>query len=73
MKILILAFVFVLSAVATLLAQDSPLSARLAETAMNRIWVDARNQPGIPRRWNYEQGVMLMAIAQCWSASGAPN
>lgn len=49
---------------------QSLLSERLADTAMNRIWVDARNQPGIPPKWNYEQGVILKAIEQMWYATG---
>ena len=40
---------------------------------MNRIWVDARNQPGIPPRWTYEQGVVLKAIEQMWYATGDPK
>jgi unsaturated rhamnogalacturonyl hydrolase len=52
---------------------QAPLSERLADTAMNRIWVDARNQPGIPPRWNYEQGVILKAIEQMWYATGDPK
>ena len=27
---------------------QKPVSEQLADTAMNRIWVDDRNQPGIP-------------------------
>ena len=41
------------------LGQSTPISERLADTAMNRIWVDERNQPGIPPKWTYEQGVVL--------------
>lgn len=50
--------------------QTAPVSERLAETAMNRIWVDQRNAPGIPPKWNYEQGVILKAIEQMWYATG---
>ena len=53
--------------------QSTPVSHRLADTAMNRIWVDARNQPGIPPRWTYEQGVVLKAIEQMWYATGDPK
>jgi unsaturated rhamnogalacturonyl hydrolase len=49
------------------------MTERLADTAMNRIWVDERNQPGIPPRWNYEQGVVLKAIEQMWYATGDPK
>src|SRR5688572_27411591 len=54
-------------------AQTVTLSERLADTAMNRIWVDQRNQPGIPPKWNYEQGVVLKAIEQMWYATGDPK
>jgi unsaturated rhamnogalacturonyl hydrolase len=55
------------------LAQTATISERLADTAMNRLWVDARNQPGIPPKWNYEQGVVLKAIEQMWYATGDPK
>jgi unsaturated rhamnogalacturonyl hydrolase len=51
-------------------AHSQAMSERLADTAMNRIWVDARNQPGIPPRWNYEQGVILKAIDAMWYSTG---
>lgn len=54
-------------------AQQALVSERLADTAMNRIWVDARNKPGIPPRWNYEQGVVLKAIEQMWYRTGDPK
>jgi len=37
---------------------------------MNRIWLDARNQPGIPPKWTYDQGVVLKGIEQVWYATG---
>lgn len=52
---------------------QAPISERLADTAMNRIWVDVRNQPGIPPRWNYEQGVVHKAVEQMWYATGDPK
>ena len=55
------------------LAQTATISERLADTAMNRLWVDARKQPGIPPKWNYEQGVILKAIEQMWYATGDPK
>lgn len=55
------------------LAQTEPVSQRLAETAMNRLWLDDRNQPGIPRSWTYEQGVVLKAIEEMWYATGDPK
>lgn len=61
---------FVIFSVCVSSAQQAPVSERLADTAMNRIWVDARNQPGIPPKWNYEQGVVLKAIEQMWYTTG---
>ena len=52
---------------------QAPISERLADTAMNRIWVDERNQPGIPPKWNYEQGVIHKALEQMWYATGDPK
>ena len=65
-KLLFIFFLFAFTAI----AQTPPISERLADTAMNRIWVDERNQPGIPPKWNYEQGVILKAIEQMWYATG---
>lgn len=70
MKIKILFFILILAAFAQ---AQKPLSEQLADTAMNRIWVDARNLPGIPPKWNYEQGVVLEAIEQMWYATGDPK
>jgi unsaturated rhamnogalacturonyl hydrolase len=67
MKLRILFFVLLLSTAAF---AQKPVSQQLADTAMNRIWVDARNHPGIPRGWTYEQGVVLKAIEQMWYATG---
>ena len=47
-------------------AQIKPLSERLSDTLMNRIWVDDKTPPGIPAKWNYEQGVQLKAVEQMW-------
>lgn len=58
-------FVFVFEVTA-----QTPISERLADAAMNRIWVDARGQAGIPPRWTYEQGVILKAVEQMWYATG---
>ena len=66
-------FLFLLLLTPVSFFAQTAVSERLAETAMNRIWVDARNQPGIPPRWNYEQGVILKAIEQMWYATGDPK
>jgi unsaturated rhamnogalacturonyl hydrolase len=72
MKVLIITIVMVLSSGA--FAQIAkPVSEQLADTAMDRIWVDQRSQPGIPPKWNYEQGVILEAIEQMWYATGDPK
>jgi unsaturated rhamnogalacturonyl hydrolase len=55
---------------ASIAGQSRPISELLADTAMNRIWVDDRNQPGIPRSWTYEQGVIHKAIDAMWYATG---
>ncbi len=75
MKVRYIAAIFILLIGTTVFAsaQTKPVSWQLADTAMNRIWVDARNQPGIPPRWNYEQGVILKAIEQMWYATGDPK
>ncbi len=72
MKSLALIFILIIS-VAAQAVKAQPISERLADTAMNRIWVDARNQSGIPPKWNYEQGVILKAIEQIWYATGDPK
>lgn len=57
------------------LAQKNQLlSARLADTLMNRIWLEDDGTPmGIPRSWTYEQGVQLKAVEQMWYATGDPK
>jgi len=60
-SILLFLLIFGVGAVA-----QKPVSEQLADTAMNRIWVDDRKQPGIPPRWTYEQGVILKAIEAMW-------
>ncbi len=48
----------------------APLSNRLTDTLMNRIWTDDGNPAGIPAKWTYEQGVQLEAVRQMWYATG---
>lgn len=51
-----------------------PLSQRLAYTLMNRIWMEDDGTPiGIPRNWNYEQGVQMKAVEAVWYATGNPK
>src|SRR5829696_8173852 len=70
-------FAFILMAAAAAFAQTpqtSPLSERLADTLMNRIWLEDDGTPaGIPRSWTYEQGVQLKAVEQMWYATGDPK
>ena len=55
-------------------SETAPLSERLAETLMNRIWLEDDGTPaGIPRAWTYEQGVQLKAVEQVWYATGNPK
>jgi unsaturated rhamnogalacturonyl hydrolase len=55
-------------------AQNKPLSQRLTNTLMNRIWLEDDGTPtGIPRSWTYEQGVQLKAVEQMWYATGDPQ
>jgi len=51
-------------------AQTKPISRQLADTAMNRIWIDDGNPAGIPRKWTYDQGVILKGIEALWYATG---
>ena len=51
-------------------SNNQPLSEKLADTAMNRIWVDDGNPAGIPRKWTYDQGVILKGIESLWYATG---
>ena len=69
-RILVIFVIILIAFSLSALGQAKPVSEQLADTAMNRIWVDARNQPGIPPKWNYEQGVILKAIEQMWYATG---
>lgn len=68
----VLLFVFTAAASAQV-SKTAPLSQRLADTLMNRIWTDDGNPAGIPRSWTYEQGVQLKAVEQIWYATGDPK
>lgn len=47
-----------------------PISEKLVDTAMNRIWTDDGNPAGIPRKWTYDQGVILKGVEAVWYATG---
>lgn len=69
-------FAFVLICAFAAFAQvpkTAPLSQRLVDTLMNRIWTDDGTPAGIPRNWTYEQGVQLKAVEQVWYATGDPK
>lgn len=54
--------------------KNAPLSEKLADTLMNRIWLEDDGTPiGIPRNWTYEQGVQSKAVEQMWYATGDPK
>jgi unsaturated rhamnogalacturonyl hydrolase len=54
--------------------RSQPLSHRLVNTLMNRVWLEDDGTPvGIPRSWTYEQGVQLKAVEQVWYATGDPK
>lgn len=72
LKILVLVLVVGISAFAQV-PKTAPMSQRLVDTLMNRIWVDDGTPPGIPRSWTYEQGVQLKAVEQVWYATGNPK
>lgn len=51
-------------------AQQKPLSAQMAQTAMN-IWPDSFSaKPGNRARWSYDQGVILKGVEAVWNATG---
>ena len=71
-KILALVLIASVSAFAQT-AKNAPISQKLADTAMNRIWVGDGTPPGIPRRWTYDQAVILRGIETVWYATGDPK
>lgn len=78
MKILSLAFLLLILTFSAFGQADSvvraPMSERLANTLMNRIWLEDDGTPvGIPRNWTYEQGVQMKAVEQVWYATGDPK
>ncbi len=49
---------------------QAPLSERMAETAMNRIWTDSPNGKGVPPKWIYDYGVILNGMKTLWNTTG---
>jgi unsaturated rhamnogalacturonyl hydrolase len=51
-----------------------PLSERLADTLMHRVWPGVNGTTaGMPLAWTYEQGVQLKAVEHVWHATGNPK
>ena len=69
----ILSLIIISSILSLSVYAQAPISEKLADTTMNRIWVDSRDLPGIPPKWTYEQGVVHKAIEQMWYATGDPK
>ncbi|MGI8787101.1 MAG: hypothetical protein ACR2HG_04975 [Pyrinomonadaceae bacterium] len=59
MKSVIFTIFLIIAAAFSVFAQNQNLSARMADTAMNRVWVDSPNGAGIPPKWVYDFGVIL--------------
>lgn len=73
-KFIILFALLLVSANFAFAQKNLPLSQKLADTLMNRIWLEDDGTPiGIPRVWTYEQGVQLKAVEQMWYATGDPK
>lgn len=68
-KLAIALFLFFITA-SFVSAQTAPLSAQMADTAMNRLWVDERNEPGIPPKWIYDFGTVLNGTKNLWLNTG---
>ncbi len=69
MKFLTIVFLTLLF-VTSSFTQAKPDSERLAEIALERLWLDDRKLPGIPRNWTYEQGVVHKGVEAMWYATG---
>ena len=66
-----IALVFLLfTAAVSAQTRNQPVSQRLTETAMHRIWTDDNTPAGIPRKWTYDQGVILKGVEAVWYATG---
>ncbi len=68
----IVCLLILFSAVAISVAgQTTPLSERMAATAMNSLWRDAtKNESGKPAKWTYDHGVVLKGIEGVWLSTG---
>src|SRR5258708_4909125 len=68
-RILTILVVCILMSTASI-AQSHPVSEQLADTAMNRVWIDSPNGPGIPPKWVYDFGVEANGLKALWLATG---
>ena len=68
----IVCLLILVSAVAISVAgQTTPLSERMAATAMNSLWRDAtKNESGKPAKWTYDHGVVHKGIEGVWLSTG---
>ncbi len=48
-------------------------AARLAETAMNTLWQDSLRKGPAPRKWTYDQSVVLLGIEGLWYRTADPK
>lgn len=67
---LALLIITLLLAAVSIGAQSPALSEQIADTAMNRIWVDSPNGKGVPPKWVYDYGVVLNGMKMLWYATG---
>jgi unsaturated rhamnogalacturonyl hydrolase len=51
-------------------AQERPVSARMADTAMTRVWADSPNGAGVPPKWVYDFGVITSGLKTLWIKTG---
>ncbi len=68
MKTILVFVIFVLLAAAAI-AQERPISERMADTAMNRVWADSPNGAGIPPKWVYDFGVITSGLKTLWMST----
>lgn len=47
-------------------AADTTWSARMTKTVMNDMWKDESGLAGGPRKWSYDQGVVLKGVEGLW-------
>lgn len=48
-------------------------AAKLAETAMNTLWQDSLRKGPAPRKWTYDQSVVLLGIEGLWYRTADPK